>query len=406
MMDLRKLRIERRSRFWGEVVPYLGYVIQSGVAVLLLFLLIAFAAWYTSLVQHIPPELPIRWIMLILFVPLTVNSSFRTYLQPADTVFLLAQESRMKSYFKAGWVSGVVYKMIGLTLVFMISWLLYVRSDVAPKSFWPFLLVLFVLKLLASYGCWKEQRMVSRRASASYRLLRYVVLALSIAAWLWQPAGRSLIFIVLLALTYMAALRIPAKHLVAWERLIALEKTHIGRVMLVLGWFVNVPGRQQRVYSRRWMSWAGNRVPWKPEAAYRYLIAKSFVRSDIFGIVLRAGILAALLVWWTRSGLLGSAIYLFFLFVIGVQLSSLLRYHQESFWLHIYPVPASSRHKNAVNFAFQIQLLVAALIWLPMLGAGAGRIGPILITLAAGVMVCVLFRFFLSRKPKTDEDDE
>ncbi|MGN7360089.1 ABC transporter permease [Paenibacillus sp. SAF-054] len=406
-MDLRQLRAERRSRFWGkEVLPYLGYVIQSGVAVLLLFLLIAFSAWYTSLVQHIPEGLPIRWIMLVLFVPLTVNSSFRTYLQPADTVFLLPQESRMSSYFSGSWRSGVVYKLLGMALVFLISWPLYVRSDEHPQSFWPFLLVLVALKLIASYGCWKELRMVSRRVAMSYRFLRYAVLALAVAAWLWQPAGRSLIFIILIAATYFVALRLPAKHLVAWERLIAQEKTHSGRVLMVLGWFVNVPGRQQRIYARKWLSWAGNRIPWKPEAAYRYLLMKSFVRSDILGIVLRAGILAALLVWWTRSGMLGIGIYLFFVFLAGVQLSSLLRYHSESFWLHVYPIPPGSRRKNAVELAFQIQLLFAVLVWLPLLGGGVNRMGAIFMALAGGVILSLLFRYFAGRNKTVDDDDE
>lgn len=406
-MDLSQLRSERRGRFWGkEVLPYLGYVIQSGVAVLLLFLLIAFSAWYTSLVQHIPAGLPIRWIMLILFVPLTVNSGFRTYLQPADTVFLLPQESKMNSYFNASWISGVVYKLLGLALVFLISWPLYVRSDGDPKSFWPFLIILIALKVLASYGCWKELRMVSRRATMAYRLLRYVILALAVAAWLWQPEGRSLIFIVLLAATYIVALRVPAKHLVAWDRLIAQEKTQSGRVLMMLGWFVNVPGRQQRIYARKWLSWAGNRIPWKPGAAYRYLLMKSFVRSDILGIVLRAGILGALLVWWTRSGTMGSGIYLFFVFLAGVQLSSLLRYHSESFWLHVYPIPPGSRRTNAIWLAFQIQLLFAVLTWLPLLGAGSDRLGPVFLTLAIGVVLCLLFRFFAGRKKTPDDDDE
>ncbi|MDR0268304.1 ABC transporter permease [Paenibacillus sp.] len=405
-MDLAKLRSERRSRFWGkEVLPYVGYVIQSGVAVLFLFVLIGFSAWYTSLVQHIPAGLPIRWIMLILFVPLTVNSSFRTYLQPADTVFLLPQESQMRNYFQASWISGVVYKLLGLALVFITSWPLYVRSEADPKSFWLFLLVLVLLKLLASYGCWKELRMVSRRGATAYRLLRYVVLALAVAAWLWQPAGKSAIFILLLAATYGAALRFPAKHLVAWERLIAQEKTHIGRVLMMLGWFVNVPGRQQRIYSRKWLSWVGNRIPWKPEAAYRYLLMKSFIRSDLLGILLRAGILGAFLVWWTRSGMVGSGIYLFFVFLAGVQLSSLLRYHSESFWLHVYPIPPGSRRANAIRLAFQIQLVFAVLIWLPLLGAGTDRLGAAFVTLLCGVILCLLFRFFAGRK-KTGEDDD
>lgn len=406
-MDLMKLRAERRSRFWGkEVLPYLGYVLQSGVAALMLFALIVFSAWYTSLVQHIPAGLPIRWIMLVLFVPLTVTSSFRTYLAPADTVFLLPQESRMKSYFQGSWTSGVVYKLLGLALIFLISWPIYVRSDGQPKPFWLFLLVLIALKLLASYGCWKELRMVSRRAAFAYRVLRYVVLALCVAAWIWQPAGRSLIFIVLLAATYTAALRLPAKHPVAWERLIAQEKVHSGRVLMVLGWFVNVPGREQRVYARKWLSWAGNNIPWKPEAAYRYLLMKSFVRSDILGIVLRVGILAAFLAWWQRGSNVGIGIYWFFVFLAGIQLSSLLRFHSESFWLHVYPIAPGSRRRNAIKLAFQIQLTFAAVTWLPLLGAGLERMGTVLMALLGGIVLCLLSRFFASRKKTEDDEDD
>lgn len=406
-MDLASLRSERRSRFWGkEVLPYVGYVMQSGVAVLLLFAIIAFSAWYTSLVQHIPAGFPIRWIMLVLFVPLTVSSSFRTYLQPADVVFLLPQESRMRKYFQASWISGVIYKLLGLALVFLISWPLYIRSEADPKPFSLFLLVLIALKLLASYGCWKELRMVSRKGATASRLLRYVIIALSIAAWLWQPAGRSLIFILLIAATYAAALRFPAKHLVAWERLIAQEKTHIGRVLMVLGWFVNVPSRQQRIHSRKWLFWVGNRISWKPETAYRYLLMKSFIRSDILGIVIRAGILAVFLVWWMRSGMVGSGIYLFFVFLAGVQLSTLLRYHSESFWLHVYPIPPGSRRSNAISLAFQIQLVFAGLTWLPLLGGGPDRLGAALMTLICGVIICLLFRYFAGRKKKAHDDDD
>lgn len=50
-MDLKELRRQRRSRFMGSMLPYVGYVIKSGVAMLLLLLLIVFSAWYTSLLR-------------------------------------------------------------------------------------------------------------------------------------------------------------------------------------------------------------------------------------------------------------------------------------------------------------------------------------------------------------------
>lgn len=405
-MDLKNLRIQRRRQFWGEIIPYLGYVMQSGVAVLFLFAFIAFSAWYTSLVQNIPAVLPIRWIMLVILLPLTVHSSYRTYLKSPDIVFLIPQESKMKNYLSGSWVSGVMYKLVGLALVFLTAWPLYVRSDESPKSFWIFLIFLCILKLVASYGGWKEQSMVSIRASKWFRLLRWAVMALALAAWLWEPIGKSLIYVLLIVVTYVIAVSYPVKHLVAWERLIAKEESQIGRVMLVLGWFVSVPEHQQRVYPRRLLAKAGNRVLWKPSAAYRYLITKSFVRSDILGIVVRAGVLGMLLVWWTRGSILGSGIYLFFLFLVGVQLSSLQGYHRDSFWLNVYPIPANSRQHNVTTFVFQVHMLVAVILWLPLWGDGWQHIGLTISTLIAGLVMSFIIRTILSRKANKNNDDD
>lgn len=53
-MELRALRSRRKAAFWGKVLPYLPYVFQSGVAVLLLLLIIAFSAWYTAFCKIFP----------------------------------------------------------------------------------------------------------------------------------------------------------------------------------------------------------------------------------------------------------------------------------------------------------------------------------------------------------------
>ncbi|UNK17683.1 ABC transporter permease [Paenibacillus sp. N3/727] len=406
-MNLRELYAKRRSQFWGEVLPYLGYVIQSGVAVVFLFVLIAFSAWYTSLVQNIPPAFPTRWIMLAVLFPLTVNSSVRTYLQHADTVFLLPQESRMNQYFFKGWVGGSIYKIAGLILVVLTLWPLYIRSDLFHKPLMATILVLIGLKLLSSYGSWKELSMTSRSSAAAYRALRWAVIGLTIASWLWYPSLRSLIFIILISAAYFASLAIPAKHSVAWERLIQVEKRQAGRVMMVLSWFVNVPQREQRVYARKWLSRSGRGIPWRKDTAYRYLLVKSLVRSDIFGILIRVGVLGALLVWWTRDSLASSAVYLVSLMIAGLQLSSLRKLHHESFWLHVYPLPEGTRRVNEVKLVFQVQLLWAVLMWLPLLASLTITPGLVLGTGVCGVMVVILFRFAAMRRGrKEDEDDE
>jgi ABC-2 type transport system permease protein len=408
MMNLIELRRKRSGLFWGGIVPYLGYVLQSGVAVLFLFCLIAFAAWYTAFIRHLPEGLPIRWIALVLLAPFAIGGGFRTFLQSADTVFLLPQEARMSQYFAPAWRGGVIRKLLVSAIILITFWPLYLTAEGQPKQLGFTALVLAAWILVMSFGSWRELTFVSRRGAAGYRVLRWAVGALALAAWLWHPPGKALLFMVVLGAAYMLALFVPARQRVPWEVLIAAEKNHANRAMMVLGWFVEVPGRERRVHTRRWLSAAGSRIPWEPGQAYRYLLTKSYVRSDMFMIVLRVGIVGALLAYISGQSLLGSAVYLFFVFVIGVQLSELRRVHSESFWLSIYPVPAGSRKANAVRLIFRIQFWALLLMWIAFVPSllHPDQAVHALLTLAAGFLIAWLQRLYGLRKGKSEEEDE
>lgn len=396
-MDLKALFNIRRTAFWGQVLPYLGYVLQSGLAALFLMFLLTFSAGYTSLILHLPPNFPIRWIMLLLALPVAW-SSFRTYLNDADIVFLRPQEYRMQQYFSSATTSGVVYKMIGLLLLLLLLWPLYVRSDEAPRPLLPFLLLLVLLKLLCSYGGWQELHMVARTTASAYRLLRWAVAALTSAAWLWQPPLRSLPFMLLLAALYYAMLRLPAKHRVPWERLIRIEQAQAGQVMRTLAWFVDVPAWTQRVKQRRWLAWLGTGISWSRETAYRYLLVKTFVRTEPAAIVTRLLLLGLLLTWLLGGGWAGSAVYVLFVFLIGIQLTSLRRTHRDSLWLQLYPIPEHSRGSTFRHFYMQIMLPVALVLWLPLLARGAGSWSAVWFSLLTSMLLILLQHSLLAKK--------
>ncbi|CAH1211974.1 hypothetical protein PAECIP111892_03675 [Paenibacillus auburnensis] len=404
-MDLKELRRQRRSRFMGSMLPYVGYVIKSGVAMLLLLVLIVFSAWYTALLRDTPADLPIRWIMLILLLPAAVHSSFRTYLQSPDTVFLLPQGHRMREYFAPAWVSGNVWKILRLAFILITLWPLYIRTDDSPKQLLLTAVVLIAVKLLSSYGLWREIAMLSRPAAAGLRLLRWAVGGLMIGAWLWQPSLRALIFIVILAAAYLAALSVPNRHGVPWERLIATERNQGTRALMMLGWFVDVPGREQRVYGRRYLSRWGGGIAWRRDSAYRFLLTKSFARGDIFGIVMRMAVLALLLVWWNRASYAGSGIYLFFLFLTGIQLSALRKLHSESFWLTVYPLPAGSKGDNTTQFIFRTQLVLVLVLGWPFLFTLGERPLPAIGSLLAGALLAYFFKVYMKRKALDPDDD-
>ncbi|MFP4979037.1 ABC transporter permease [Paenibacillus sp. CN-4] len=404
-MDLRALRRDRRGRFVGSLMPYVGYIIQSGVAMVFLLAMIAFSAWYTALLRNVPADLPIRWIALALLAPPVIHANFRTYLQQPDTLFMLPQEHRMREYFVPAWVSGVIWKALGLMFILITLWPLYIRSETDAKPLWATVLLLAGLKCLSAFGHWRELSMLSRQSALAFRLLRWAVCGLAVAAWLWQPAGRGLIFILLLAAAYTAGLMVPPRHIVPWENLIAAEKAQAARAQMVLGWFVDVSGREQRVYARRWLPKNGSRLPWQRGSAYRFLLTQSFARGDLFGIVLRIGLLGLLLVALGGNTLTAACLYLFFVFVMGVQLSSLRRLYQESFWLIVYPLPEGSRAVNTAGFVFRLHALWSVVMWLPLARLIPSNPGVGIGSLAAGLVLAWLQRGSLLRKmASTDED--
>ncbi|GIP55089.1 ABC transporter permease [Paenibacillus vini] len=405
-MKLRELRSRRKSSFWSKVLPYLPYVFQSGVAVLFLLLLIAFSAWYTTFLQNMPAGLPVQWIMLILLGPLTVYSSFRTYVQPADVVFLLPQETGMKEYFKPAFRSGIIYKLIGLYIVLMILWPMYIRSEAEVKHpLWVVLLVLLFLKLLSAYGAWQELRISTARARTGYRLLRWSFILLLLAAWLWQPAWKSVLFMLLVGINYILALRFPMKHAVPWENLIAAEKSGAARVMLLLGWFVDVPAEGQKVAHRRWLSKIGNGISWSREGAYRFLLVKTFLRGELLGIVVRLTLLGMLVVGWNGKNWLGAVLYLFFIFLAGTQLTALRHVHGDTPADAYYPIPAGSRQQEVVALASRVLLAITVLMWVPMIFAPGGNLTILIGSLVVGVGLAFGMKSSWNRKWKEEEED-
>lgn len=404
-MNLVELRKRRKALHWSKILPYLPYVFQSGVAVLLLILLIAFSAWYTNFLQHIPEGLPIGWIMLLLLGPATVYSGFRTYIHPADSVFLLPQEASMRSYFKPAFWNGILYKLIGTYVILLVLWPLYQRSDGVQHPLWVWLAALLLLKLVGAYGAWQELRIAAQRARMGCRLLRWSVILLMLAAWIWQPAWKSSLFLLLVAINYVLALRFPMKHRVPWENLIAAEKASTAKNMLVLGWFVDVSTEGQTASPRRWLDWIGNRIAWSREGAYRYLLTKTLIRGELLGIVVRLAILGAFLVGWCGRTWLGLAVYLFFVFLTGAQLSVLRHAHRDSSAALYYPLPAGSRKRESAYLATRVLLGAAVLMWLPLLLQGNGEVLYLFGSLVAGVILIYGLRASWNRKWQEEEED-
>lgn len=123
-------------------------------------------------------------------------------------------------------------------------------------------------------------------------------------------------------------------------------------------------------------------------------------------MVIRLGILGLLIIWITHTSWIGIAVYLFFIFLIGVQITSLRQYHKDSLWLQLYPLPVHTRRASFLDFVVRLLLPVAVILWLPFLLRGTEGLITTLLTLAGGVLVVYLVRGAQAKKWRLDGQDE
>ena len=391
-MDLYSLWKRRRNLFWKDVLPYLKHVLQSGVGLAISFAFVGGFSIYRSFLERLPADLPIQWIMVFVLAPALYASRFRTYMHRADLVFLRPQWENMKYYAKPVLWRGTAYSSIGLCFLFFVLWPLYIRVDMLHKSFFSTLTVLVCCKWLLSYGKWQEIRMSWLPTARRYAIIRASTAGVMCVLWFFYCEVQTIGMLLLISSVYLLLLQLPQKHIVPWNRLIDNEERQKARLFRMLAWFVNVPTFRQRPRPRKWLGWMGQSLRWGIPYAYRYLLIKTFIRTESIGIVARLCVVGGLL----QACMLGdewrAGVYLLFVWLSGVQLWTLRIYHRDSIWLTLYPMDQQQQNIQFLAFYFRIHLLCAAVLVCPWFVIGK----PWTVSFVP-LFLGVLFVFVMSR---------
>ena len=403
VMEAEALWQLRVRRFWGKVLPYLRYVIQSGLGLVIVFGFVSGVALYASFLDRIPPSFPVRELALVLLAPAAAYTTYRTFLEPADLVFLLRMEHQLGAYMKRSVRYSLWPRMLLLVASWCVLWPLYNRADAEPKGFLLSLAVLLLFKAVAAFGAWKERHIVDPKWRLSSRLIRYIWSWGAVACWLWLSIPLAALSSGIAGIVYIAWLLTRRTLHFPWEAHIAAEKVHEGRVYLFLSGFVDMPAAEERRYARPWLKRYGDRFAFTPQAAYRYLLAKTFARSELLGIMLRLNGLGLLLLIWTRDSEWSALLYGLFVFIIGAQLKTLFTYHRHDVWRTIYPIPLNARHKAALDMSTRIHLASAVVLTLP-LWFGTTSWSFKLTVLAGGAVIALLSRMKRARARTEDEE--
>ncbi|MFS0723274.1 ABC transporter permease [Paenibacillus sp. 1P07SE] len=404
--SLEALWGQRARAFRLEIFPYLRFMVQSGFPGFVVLMIILGMIGYGTLLREPPAGFPTILVGVILLTPVMCWSPMRTWLHPADTVFLMPREQEMAGYLRRSWVyngSAAVLLMLGVLALF---WPLYNRTVEHDYALPVLALVLVILKLFNMHHAWRERRMAWPGARWVSRLVRWLLHAVMIAMLLDTDVtmGRSLLFLAAASITYLLWLRLPKQHQLPWERLIEEEQATRRRYYRFLGAFIDVPVLAQRVQRRGYLAWLAARVPYRESHTYRYLFSQTMIRAELGGILVRLVLLGGLVGYLTGAGALlegwgAAAAYLLFVFIVSVQARSVTMVHRYSVWRHIYPLPEARRQASAVAVVQLTTALCAILMWLP-LAAGLVMEGLYSATAAAAVIAALYVRMVLPRRTR------
>ncbi|BBH24978.1 protein EcsB [Paenibacillus baekrokdamisoli] len=403
----------RARAFWRDSLPYIRYMAQSGLPGVTIMLLFAGLAGYASLLHHLPESFPYTLVGVVFLTPIVCWSPLRTWLREADIVFLVPREGQMDRYLRRSFR----YNGLGgaaATAIFCAIYLPLYSHGPGKLQALQLLAAVLLLKLFNITGAWRERVLVSISARRSFRLLRWIVTAIGVASLLqtdvWKAVLYILVSVLLFALLYS---RLP-RYRFPWLMLIAEESRTRRRYNTFFSSFTDVPSESTPVVRRRYLNWLAGFIRYRNQHAFVYLYAHTLIRTELGGIVIRLlglGVVSGMLA--AESGLFlgwgAAAICLLFVWLTGIQLSSLAQAHRHSVWRHVYPLPDQSRLSALLKVDRVASLLSTAILWLPhaiLLTVQGYMAQAVVAILSSLVYVLAIRPRRLKRLFSIDPDDE
>jgi ABC-2 type transport system permease protein len=357
---------QRTVYFLKEIRPYLHYALQSAtVAAVAAFLI--FSIGYRQFLQWVTPDFPWELLAAAVMLPALAGGNIRTYLQEADTLFLLPQELAMDGYLKSAFRQALIRQIASVTAVWLIVWPVYYK--LAPSNSWMFFLLLIVwalYKWAMLHGKWMELQLQEKRARFVFATTRWVLSAAAAYCFFLFNPGAGIFILGICSVLYLAALRVPGKFIVNWNSLIEAERDQKAGIYRKLNWFVDVPAVQGKARNMHGLDWIPQQINFRRERAYSFLYIIIWLRSELLGIILRLTLVGVLLLISISADYVQAIVYAVLAGFCAVQLADLKRYYHEHLWQHIYPLTEQQRKHSLLEVRLLIHYGVLIVLAVPL----------------------------------------
>jgi ABC-2 type transport system permease protein len=355
MNPVASLFRQRRRQAWIKGARYTALV-AKGLHFLPFAVLLFIYFGYRAFLSGLPPGFPANLLMTVLLTWILTRTGIRTYVKPADPVFLLPAEEGLREYFRKSLLySGI---MQSLKVMFWMGFL-FPLFHARLGDAWDFLAALAILiplKVWNLWAYWLELREEDRPA-----LLLLLRVGSNGLITLWLFSGRLFGWPLLVALVWFAWLTLyyrrmhSRNRIVPWDRLLRLEERTVSAWYRLAGHFVDVPQTGNEIRPRPLFTpFLRRLLRIRPENTYLYLYLRTFFRyREPFGVYVRLTGVTALLVAYLRGEWWLSALVLSLgLLLTGIQLPWIRRIHRYQPWFRLYPLPDMQKRTDWARLTF------------------------------------------------------
>ncbi|MGE7915249.1 ABC transporter permease [Lysinibacillus xylanilyticus] len=363
MKNLRDVWSTRFMHYIGEVQKYMRFIFTGHIAIVLVFLIGAGGYQYSEWLKIVQPDFPAEVIIAVVVGILLAFSRPTSLLREPDQVYLLPLESKMSQYFKKALAWTFWSQIWVVAIVYIVSIpLLKAVTELTTFEVWAVFFLIIILKYLSVQGEYSYR--YSERGQMIWvdKLIRAVIFVVAVYMGLHMQLLLAIVAVAIGCVYIVIFRKKCAGEPVPYEHFVKLEQNRMMSFYRFANYFTDVPHLRGSIRRRGWFDWLYKFVPYKKGNAQKYLVFRTFVRTDDhFYLWLRLTVISAViaafvdipLVTWIVAGALS--------FATTIQLKQALLSSGEFRMDMLYPIPDEAR-KVAVKQIVRLAMIVQAII--------------------------------------------
>lgn len=405
MNEVSELWKKRASSYWNEAIHYLKLMANSGLLFTVYFLIIVGGYYYQQFLDWLPERFQAEWIFIVIFLFLITRTKIRSFVKEGDLVFLLPMEKWLSHYIRRSLIYSFCLQSAVLVIVMAILSPLFLQRIGDSTDFFIILLALLLVKGWNVIGKWASQRFAYDRDRAmNTYLLRLPINAVYLFLLFFKASFLLLgLVLLLMAFIYFFYFRkIRLHHSLKWEYLLEIEERMLHTFYRFANLFTDVPKLKHRTKERNWLNWVFSFIPYAQKQTFTYLYLRSFIRAnDYFGIYVRILLVAAIFLLVVPIGYIHLIVYLAFIFLASLQMSTLQNHYQFILWIDLYPIDRNIQKKSFSKIVFSLLTLQVIVLTVVTAFLTGFTLLPLIYLLAGGVFSYICAFHLLNRKKKS-----